>query len=272
MLQAELGRILTVIEPLATDTPPSLDQLLTVAGALVDHFARERGGRRKVKALQLFVYESDVERCVVNDPLRASREFYELVGNIRKSRLVAQHLPRQPVDVGRTAVYIALGVDVEMHGAAGGTPIDDFDRRDFDDAVAKIGLEAGGFSVQDKLTHAPLPSIALDSRLDLFDGSFDFVVSNPPYVALSEEDKVQDVVKKFEPRVAVFAGAHGLDVIRRLIPQSREALRPRGWLLMEVGYSMSEAVMQLLEGWDEVHSVPDLQGIPRVIVGRKPGF
>ncbi len=42
MLQAELGRILTVIEPLATDTPPSLDQLLTVAGALVDHFARER--------------------------------------------------------------------------------------------------------------------------------------------------------------------------------------------------------------------------------------
>ena len=102
------------------------------------------------------------------------------------------------------------------------------------------------------------------------DGSFDFVVSNPPYVALSEEDKVQDVVKKFEPRVAVFAGTHGLDIIRRLIPQSHEALRPGGWLLMEVGYSMSEAVMQLLSGWNEVHAVPDLQGIPRVIVARKP--
>lgn len=102
------------------------------------------------------------------------------------------------------------------------------------------------------------------------DASFDFVVSNPPYVALSEEDKVQDVVKKFEPRVAVFAGTHGLDIIRRLIPQSYEALRPNGWLLMEVGYSMSETVMQLLSGWNEVHSVPDLQGIPRVIVARKP--
>ena len=102
------------------------------------------------------------------------------------------------------------------------------------------------------------------------DATFDFVVSNPPYVALTEEDKVQDVVKKFEPRVAVFAGTHGLDVIRRLIPQSSEALRPGGWLLMEVGYSMSEAVMELLAEWDEVHSVPDLQGIPRVIVGRKP--
>jgi release factor glutamine methyltransferase len=103
------------------------------------------------------------------------------------------------------------------------------------------------------------------------DQSFDFVVSNPPYVALTEEDKVQDVVKKFEPRVAVFAGKHGLDVIRRLIPQSWEALRPGGWLLMEIGYSMSEAVMNLLGDWDDVHSVPDLQGIPRVIVGRKPG-
>ena len=210
MLQAELGRILTVIEPLATDTPPSLDQLLTVAGALVDHFARERGGRRKVKALQLFVYESDVERCVVNDPLRASREFYELVGNIRKPRLVAQHLPRQPVDVGRTAVYIALGVDVEMHGAAGGTPIDDFDRRDFDDAVAKIGLEAGGFSVQDKLTHAPLLSIALDSRLDLFDGSFDFVVGEIALhaFAIGQRQRPVDLGLKFtEP--------HGLCYRRR---------------------------------------------------------
>ena len=102
------------------------------------------------------------------------------------------------------------------------------------------------------------------------DATFDFVVSNPPYVALSEEDKVQDVVKKFEPRVAVFAGEHGLDVIRRLIPQAFEALRPGGWLLMEVGYSMSESVMVLLGGWENVHSVPDLQGIPRVIVGRKP--
>jgi len=42
MLQAELGRILAVIVPLATDDPPSLDRLLTVADALVDHFAHER--------------------------------------------------------------------------------------------------------------------------------------------------------------------------------------------------------------------------------------
>ncbi len=101
------------------------------------------------------------------------------------------------------------------------------------------------------------------------DGSFDFVVSNPPYVALSEADKVQDVVKKFEPKQAVFAGEHGLDLIRRLIPQAHEALRRGGYLVMEIGYSMSEAVMAIMGGFEEVHSVPDLAGIPRVVVGRK---
>jgi release factor glutamine methyltransferase len=101
------------------------------------------------------------------------------------------------------------------------------------------------------------------------EANFDFVVSNPPYVGLGEADKVQRVVREHEPQVAVFAGEDGLSVIRRLIPQAHEALRAGGWLLMEIGYSMSEAVMALLEGWDDVHAVPDLAGIPRVVVARK---
>jgi release factor glutamine methyltransferase len=102
------------------------------------------------------------------------------------------------------------------------------------------------------------------------DASFDFVVSNPPYVGLNESDKVQEVVKHYEPHMAVFVGDGGLDVIRRLIPQAHEALRPGGWLLMEIGYSQAEAVMSLLAAWHNVHAVPDLAGIPRVIVARKP--
>jgi release factor glutamine methyltransferase len=102
------------------------------------------------------------------------------------------------------------------------------------------------------------------------DSSFDFVVSNPPYVGLNEADKVQDVVKKFEPKEAVFAGDDGTSVIRRLIPQAHEALCDGGWLLMEIGFSMSRAVMALLgDGWTDVKAIPDLAGIPRVVVARK---
>ena len=99
-------------------------------------------------------------------------------------------------------------------------------------------------------------------------GGFDFVVSNPPYVGESEEDQVQLEVRKYEPRNAVFAGATGLEVIERLIPQARESLKPGGWLVMEISGTIAERVRELLAGWNEVEIANDLQGIPRVASAR----
>jgi release factor glutamine methyltransferase len=97
----------------------------------------------------------------------------------------------------------------------------------------------------------------------------DFVVSNPPYVGESEEDRVQLEVRKFEPRNAVFAGPAGLEVIERLIPQAREALRLGGWLVFEISGTIADGVRRLLAGWDEVAISNDLQGISRVARARK---
>jgi release factor glutamine methyltransferase len=99
---------------------------------------------------------------------------------------------------------------------------------------------------------------------------FEFVVSNPPYVGESEEDQVQLEVRKFEPRNAVFAGPTGLEVIERLIPQALAALRPGGWLVLEISGTIAEGVRRLLAGWDEVQFKNDLQGIARVAIARKP--
>jgi release factor glutamine methyltransferase len=98
---------------------------------------------------------------------------------------------------------------------------------------------------------------------------FDFVLSNPPYVGLSEADKVQREVREHEPHVAVFGGERGLDIYERLIPQAHQVLKRGGYLLMEIGYSIEEPVKALLEDWKGVRSVPDLQGIPRVVIARK---
>jgi release factor glutamine methyltransferase len=109
---------------------------------------------------------------------------------------------------------------------------------------------------------------------DLLDGfspaSFDFVVSNPPYVGESEEDSVQLDVRKFEPRKAVFAGPTGLEVIERLIPQALRVLKPGGWLVFEISGTIAEAVRRRLEGWADVVLTKDLQGIARVAAARKP--
>jgi release factor glutamine methyltransferase len=110
-------------------------------------------------------------------------------------------------------------------------------------------------------------------RGDLLDGlaaPFDFVVSNAPYVGESEEDQVQMEVRKFEPRNAVFAGPTGLEVIARLIPQAHAALRPGGWLILEISGTIADRVEELLFGWEELRIIPDLQDIPRVARARKP--
>ena len=129
-----------------------------------------------------------------------------------------------------------------------------------------------------ELARANAARLQLENRIqfhqaDLLAGlspAVDFIVSNPPYVGESEEDQVQLEVRKFEPRAAVFAGASGLEVIARLIPQAREPLRPGGWLVMEISGTIADAIRQLLKGWDEVQITPDLQGIPRVARARKP--
>jgi release factor glutamine methyltransferase len=129
-----------------------------------------------------------------------------------------------------------------------------------------------------EVARANAARLQLDSRVvfhaaDLLAGTglsgLDFVVSNPPYVGNQEADKVQREVRKFEPRIAVFAGKEGLDIYRRLIPQAREALRPGGWLVMELGYTQQRAVAELLAPWSEVAFRPDLRGIPRVVTARK---
>ncbi|MGH9602019.1 MAG: peptide chain release factor N(5)-glutamine methyltransferase [Terriglobales bacterium] len=163
------------------------------------------------------------------------------------------------VDVGTGSGCIALALAKEL-------PRAEVHALDISAAALEIAranaarLELGGriaFQQSDLLTALP-PEAQLD-----------FVVSNPPYVGEAEPEKVQREVREFEPRVAVFAGEKGLEVYQRLIPQAKERLKPGGWLVMEIGYSIEEAVRALLDGWSEVRVTHDLQGIPRVVAARK---
>ena len=100
-------------------------------------------------------------------------------------------------------------------------------------------------------------------------GAFDFVVSNPPYVGLAEEDEVQLEVRKFEPRHAVFAGPTGLETIAQLIPAAQTVLKPGSYLILEISRTIAEGVRALLAGWEDITITNDLQGIPRVAMARK---
>ncbi len=161
------------------------------------------------------------------------------------------------VDVGTGSGCVALALASELpHAEIHATEISA-------DALEIARANAARLLLTDRVTfHAT-------DLLDGVAGPFDIVASNPPYVGESEYEKVQLEVRKFEPRCAVFAGADGMDVIRRLAPQARAALKPGGFLAMEIGYSQEAAVRAVLHDWQDVRAVPDLQGIPRVIVARK---
>ena len=66
----------------------------------------------------------------------------------------------------------------------------------------------------------------------------------------------------YEPSEALFAGADGLEVYRRLIPEAQAALAERGLLAMEIGYGQREAIAELLRGWRGVQVFDDLQRDP----------
>jgi release factor glutamine methyltransferase len=101
---------------------------------------------------------------------------------------------------------------------------------------------------------------------------FDFIVSNPPYVAESEFEKLSPDVKNFEPRTALLSGPKGTEVIERLIPQAAERLNPGGQLLMEISPMIDGQVRTLFEnhgGFELLPTIKDLARQPRVVQARK---
>ena len=93
-------------------------------------------------------------------------------------------------------------------------------------------------------------------------GEVDAVLSNPPYV---EDDATLSPEIGHEPGSALYAGHDGLDVIRRLVPVVRAP-----FLALEVGAGQVAAVAQLCRqaGFRDLHALPDLAGIERVVVAR----
>ena len=101
-------------------------------------------------------------------------------------------------------------------------------------------------------------------------GLFDAIVSNPPYVPEGDRAGLHPQVRDHEPAEALFAGADGLAVYRRLIPEARGALVEGGLLAMEIGQGQSAAMRELLKEWHAAQVFDDLQGIARVVVARRP--
>ena len=98
--------------------------------------------------IQFRIDEPHVERRVVDDHHGFADKGEKLVDDVGEQRLVLQKLVAQAVNLERTGLYLALGIDVEMKLRAGRCLVDDFQRADLDDPVSLRRIDAGRFGIR----------------------------------------------------------------------------------------------------------------------------
>jgi release factor glutamine methyltransferase len=108
--------------------------------------------------------------------------------------------------------------------------------------------------------------------LEPVEGTFDMIVSNPPYIPTGDIEELMEEVRLFDPRMALDGREDGLYFYRKIVAESPSYLKEGGTLLFEIGHDQGEAVAELMRaaGYCEVMVCKDLAGLDRVVKGRRP--
>jgi release factor glutamine methyltransferase len=110
-----------------------------------------------------------------------------------------------------------------------------------------------------------------DLAAPLADGAFDALVSNPPYLSTGEYAGLDPSVRAWEPELALASGADGMDAIGRLLIEGLRAVKPGGWIALEVDCTRAADAADRVRGagWHEVVVQADLFGRERYLLARR---
>lgn len=120
-----------------------------------------------------------------------------------------------------------------------------------------------------------LKTLGVEAKLiqsNLFEavtGTYDLIVSNPPYIRTAVIEELEEEVKFHDPFIALDGKEDGLYFYRRIVEESRKFLKPDGWLCFEIGHDQGEDVKSMMgaAGFDHVTIKKDLAGLDRVVYG-----
>ncbi|WP_446745548.1 peptide chain release factor N(5)-glutamine methyltransferase [Silvibacterium acidisoli] len=229
----------------------------------------------ELSAAQSAAYEAAIARRIRHEPIqyiRGTQEFYGLDFLVGPGVLIPRPETEHLVEAALERLPKRSPLSIVDVGTGSGILAVTFAKQLPDARVVAVDLSVDALSiarenarrhdVEDRIRF-----IESDLLAALPGEIFDAVVSNPPYIP--DTEVLEPQVRNYEPEQALFAGADGLDIYRRLIPEAHAALRPKGWLLMEFGHGQRDRLAALLSGWHELVFVDDLQGIPRVACARR---
>jgi release factor glutamine methyltransferase len=167
------------------------------------------------------------------------------------------------VDLGTGSGVIGLSLAGELYPKVGEVWLVDASAAALEVAranIAGIGRAGAVVRVAEGDWFAALP--------DALRGHVDMVVANPPYIA-EGDDEVEESVVRWEPHVALYSGADGLDAIRRIVADAPSWLRGGGWLVLEMGYRQGDAATALFDSsWSSFAVKRDLAGRDRFVVAQ----
>ena len=139
--------------------------------------------------------------------------------------------------------------------------------------VSPDALRVAKRNVTDLKLTARVKCLQLDAKQPAqeFLGTFDLIVSNPPYIASAMIDKLDPSVRDFEPRLALDGGEDGLDYYRAIIENFTSALNPGGFFCFEFGMGQEDDVCALLRrgGFEILELRKDTADITRAVLARK---
>ncbi len=169
------------------------------------------------------------------------------------------------VDIGTGCGNIAISLATNLQNAQ--VYASDISR----EALAVAGINIRRRRVADRvhLFHGDLIE-AFDGYLDK--GNVDLIVSNPPYVREADWNKLEPEINEHEPRDALVGGKDGLCFYKRIIREAPEWLRPEGFLILEVGETQAETIIELIETeghFENIEITKDLQKIDRIVSARR---
>ena len=137
-----------------------------------------------------------------------------------------------------------------------------------------IGLESSqeafNFAFHNAQMHVPNRAEIRLADWTSAEGPFDLIFCNPPYIPTADIESLDPDVSHFEPRAALDGGPDGLSAYRALAGLLPRLLVHGGHALLEIGIGQAQALGTLFQTLEILRLAPDLSGIPRCVILRKP--
>lgn len=223
--------------------------------AFVEEKARERVRTRRPVQHIIGLVDFMGEKFIVNEHTLIPRDETELL--VREAvRLIKENNLKQAIEIGAGSGCVACMIAKLS-------------------AIPVIGVDISNEALHialDNATKHNLFNRAIFRKSDIYSNvrereKFDIIVSNPPYIPLSEKGKLQKEVE-FDPEIALFThDKDGIEFYERIIEGAARLFVKRGFIALELGINQAPAVRRLLveNGFCNINIVKDLAGIDRVI-------